>query len=119
MAPDNPGANAVTPGSLTAAPQTVGPNLEMPEATFGYIPQQYRNAAATASDAFLRGQGFTGTGAFGRYGETSYQPSAAPPGGFYFAPALFDTIADPTLRDWIKYVYSGRGFTDEFAKPAI
>lgn len=120
-----PAVPAVGPGSTdTGASGTITPRvpgnyttLDVPESLFGYVPAQYRTQAAAASDAFLRGMGYVGTGALGRYGETAYIPPAESVSPFYFAPALFDAVGDPTLRSWIRYLYGGAGYGAAAPKP--
>lgn len=81
-------------------PQT-SPFLEFTDQTLGYAPTEVQNYMPS----FLQGLGFQGVGNVGQYGERTYKRPNADP--FAFNEQDFASIADSTIRGWLRYFLEG------------
>lgn len=98
------------------------PNLSeilMPEEIYQYVPDMYRESFSRTLGNWLTGLGFQGAGNVGRYGERVFRPTGAWAGQpLYFDPNLFEQIADPTMRSWLRYIFGERGLTQRVLRPS-
>ena len=107
-----PAANIITgEPSFAGDPTPSDPFIDLADAGLGALASSAPAGTRDRLRSWLAGLGYTPQGVFGGYGETSWQRPEGQEGPAAFTDADFNTLSDPIMQQWIRWLMGKMGYS--------
>jgi len=97
--------------SFAGDPTLSDPFIDLAHAGLGALASSAPTGTRDRLRSWLAGLGYTPQGVYGGYGETSWQRPEGQEGPATFTNADFNTITDPAIQQWIRWLMGKMGYS--------